>query len=103
MKIKELLKSEEKWTKDEAARDKDGDRVSESSDRAVSFCLVGAFWKCYPDGDDETRRKLANVILEKHPDRALPHLMPSNVIIDFNDNQNTTFEDVRAVLEAADV
>lgn len=102
MKIKELLKSEENWTKGEAARDKYGDRVSESSDRAVSFCLVGAFWKCYPDGDDEAKRKLANVILEKHPDRAIPCLMPSNVIIDFNDHDNTTFEEVRAVVEAAD-
>ena len=49
-------------------------------------------------GDDEYMIAVADVILENYPDRHDPHYQ---VIVGFNDHDDTRFTDVRAILEKA--
>lgn len=51
MKMYELLDKSEKWTKGALARDSREHDVDIHDEKAVSWCIVGAFHKCY-DNDD---------------------------------------------------
>jgi len=48
MKAYELLAPEGAWTQRAQARDERGCEVPFSSPFAVSYCLLGALYKCYP-------------------------------------------------------
>lgn len=48
MKIKDLLIDETKWTQNAYARDAYGKSLIESDLHAVSWCLSGALFVCYP-------------------------------------------------------
>lgn len=97
MKIKDLLDSPEKWTKRAFARDKTGGVVSEFSDDAVCWCLLGAAVKCHNYNDEFAH---ACEKLEQAVDTLFSHFGQASV---FNDAADTTFADVRKVLELADV
>lgn len=103
MKIKELLNSEEKWTKKELARDADGNIVYVNSVFAVCWCLVGATDALYPSLPDDikARNKLGRAICTLFPERCCGEV-DSNIVA-FNDDPRTTFADVVKVLELADV
>lgn len=96
MKVKELLDSPEKWTKEAIARDEFGISTYLECKNAKSFCLLGGIIKCYGydfAGDiiseiEFNIRKIFNSKLD---------------LIDFNNDLNTTFEDIQKVLEMADV
>lgn len=100
MKVKELLCSEDKWTQCTYAIDAAGRCTSETSASAVKWCLVGAVMRCY--NASPARRafvldKLREVIRKKYsitPPDAVP-------LACFNDNH--TFAEVKAVIDAADV
>lgn len=96
MKIKELLNSPEKWTQSAYAKDAVGDSCSSTEPQAVCWCLLGAIHRCYPEpkeSDKVWRKILAAITLESH----------FVSISSFNDNEETTFEQVRDILEMADV
>jgi len=46
-KIKNLLSSEDKWTKGKSARNKDGGAANVQSNNAVCWCLTGAIHKIF--------------------------------------------------------
>lgn len=49
MKIKELLKNPESWTRGTYAKDAKGEGVMSRDAKAVCWCLLGALYRCYPD------------------------------------------------------
>jgi hypothetical protein len=96
MKIKELLSTPDKWTKGLAARNKKGEPVFTSDKDAYSFCLLGACAKCYPDllNCVEVEKKIRDILRNENGFLS---------IVDFNDSSSTTFEDIRRILEIANV
>ena len=93
MKIKELLSDESKWTQGCMARDEQDVLVPVFSDNAVCWCLGGAVVKCYFTHErDRIGERLR---------KALPS--PFAGITQFNDNEQTTFHDIKTLLELADV
>ena len=97
VKIKELLDKPEKWTKGFYAKDSRGKPANVNDADAVCFCLEGALYKCCGyNGYEDKQLKLSNSI-EKYTNGK------TNSLVAFNDNQSTTFEDIKKVLELADV
>jgi hypothetical protein len=96
MKIKELLIDETKWTQNCNARDKDETPINPNSPEAVCFCLIGAIHVCYPDPQDhnDVYDKIQNQIRTKY-------LIP--FISDWNDSSERTFEEVKEVIDKANV
>ena len=97
MKVRELLDSPEKWIKGALARDKNGNKVLSQDENAIQWCLVGAIVKCqgyvyYTDMAVKIERAITKCIEQ-----------PFNNLVDFNNDENTTFEDIQKVLELADV
>jgi hypothetical protein len=77
-----------------------------------AHCLVGAYGKVMHDDAGyyanrnprgEYFRRLAGIIAEQYPERVIEEPRPclSNVVTSFNDHPDTTFEDIRIVLEKA--
>lgn len=94
MKIKELLNDESKWVQGWYSVDKDGAVVPPNVPEACCWCLEGATMRCYgTDEPDITHNKI-----RPH----LPKEYEGNVVR-FNDDAKTTFEDIRKVIEKADV
>ena len=98
--VEELFGDEaERWVKDESAVDSDGDEVEPTAPEAYAFCLSGAVTRVYGEGTDAEAQacdKLTDVI-DKYSFgefRDLPG---------FNDDNNTTFEDIRRVVALAGV
>lgn len=60
--IKELIATEDKWTTEVYARDKDGVPVWYDDARAVRFCLAGAAKRCGYSPDDLYEFTGANVV-----------------------------------------
>lgn len=106
MKVKEILSSESKWCKDVAAIDINDVQTDALSPQAVRWCLLGA---CVLSASKEHPRNLheaAKVTDNKKLTlmMAVKNLYPQfNGISIFNDNPGTSFEDVKKVLELADV
>ena len=94
MKIRELLTDESKWIKGCFAQDKRGEPVGTNSFGAVSWCLIGAVEKCYPDREENTRIRY----------KIINHLRKFDLgDVEFNDNRNTTFEKIRTLVETLDI
>lgn len=98
MKMRDLLDSPDKWTKGAYARNAAGNECLPIADEACCWCLRGAFIRCYADtktGEAAGRKLLValNALDDKYKGR----------ITMFNDNPSTTFEDIRRLLELADV
>lgn len=92
MTVRELLSEEKKWTKGNYAKDDNGFALNYHelrSSRAVCWCLSDAIDYCYDliSEQDEARNKIAELIGDN--------------ITGFNDNEKTTFADIRRVIEEA--
>lgn len=95
MKVKDLLSSREKWTQDDAAKSKSGRGVHPNSRYAVSWCLMGAIVKCYLHSQRKEQENKLRTILEKRG------MNPS--VVCFNDDLLRTFQEIREVVELADI
>jgi len=92
MKIRELLDSPEKWTKQWYAYNKEGRRTNCSDDDATCWCLMGAVAKCYG----------SNIKEEKQIIQLLNKETGGNVV-EWNDNPERKFDEVKALVERLDV
>ncbi len=86
-KVKEFL-TRERWTQGELARDSCGKKVEINDPSACSFCLEGALFHCYSEGE---------YLL--HLDRISFAL--GEPIFEWNDSH--TYEEVAALVERLDV
>ncbi len=94
MKMLELLSDETKWTKNASAKNKDGFIVGPHNPEACKWCLSGAFAKCYFGIlEPEEILVLWNKIVRASVD--LYQMEP----VTFNDNSQTTFAQIRELLE----
>lgn len=90
MKLSELLAKPENWTQEHQACDAQGNSVSELAPTAVSWCLLGAIKKLYPDSPsirDGIRTKIFMAINS-------PRLFGRIGITDWNDNPKRKHEEV---------
>jgi hypothetical protein len=117
VKVKDILSDDSKWTKGVGARDAFGNRCSPSSPDAVKFCILGAIELAYPtpakdilDGaenanhhgqskDAPVRDAIMNAILELGW-RCCDNVLGISL---WNDLPSRKFEDIKKVLEKADV
>lgn len=78
-------------TKGQHARDKNGDGVSFGSEHAISYCMMGALFKCFGN----------EAYLMKH--KLFTKLPGVRSIVEFNDNPYTSYEDVINLLKSANL
>lgn len=100
--VLDILSDQSKWVKNVTAQDEHGRDVNARSDRACKWCLVGAVHKATDKmflRGEEYVDCLAQTVEEMFPDRS-GILSDRDAIVGFNDHPVTTFEEVRAVLEA---
>jgi hypothetical protein len=92
MKTYELLDSPEKWTKEVLARDSKGNSTHPDSPEAVCWCVKGALRKCYPNYDDW------RVAYDR-----LREAKNFGSIVSWQDDPETTYEEIIEALKLADV
>jgi len=92
MKVSDILCDESKWTKGALAKDKNGNKVDIHCPDAVCYCIMGAFGKAreFKNSIHKVWDSIYNIYGNKYKD-----------IPDFNDSSDTTFEDIKKVLERA--
>ena len=86
MKPSELLDSKEKWCQRASSRDPNGNTINPTDDKACSWCLFGAIYKCVPS--QEERYTIYN---------RLNNILPGGFVY-WQDQEGRTFEEVRALL-----
>ncbi len=98
MKPSELLSDRSKWTQDAFARDAKGYPVAATGPSATCFCLLGALRKCGHDindlGGGTPYRILRDIVVAQ---------TGFTTITIFNDSPNTTFDDIKKVLQLANL
>ena len=101
MKPSELLSSPEKWGKGHYAKTIKGLVTTTGDKDAYCFCLVGSFIRCFPDVDaHEGVKVLVPAIEKRFPERLT---RPTDVVVQFNDHPDTTYEEVISVLKEANL
>jgi hypothetical protein len=100
MKAKDILSDSSKWTQGVMARNKRGDPTWPEYKNAVAWCLYGALIRAYGlgEGQDEAlavRRAISSIC------NGFDSTYGS--IECWNDDPGRTFDDVKRVLEEADV
>jgi hypothetical protein len=105
MKAHELLTSPETWCKESPAEDAQGNRIQAFDPRAVKWCALGAIQKTYPysqwgNAMDSLLRALSL------SERGLSQMNNSDKacsIMEWNDDQQNSFAEVREVLLQVDI
>jgi hypothetical protein len=96
MKAYELLSGPEKWTKGRLAADRDGDSCGPLSDRATCWCISGALIRCY--GKQCSAVMSVNAAL-----RNRRMMKDTDVVPDWNDAPERTYEEVVGLLRELDI
>ncbi len=105
MTLLELFDQPDKWIKFCLANDKEGKECYFGADRAYSYCLLGGIHRLVYDESYnvvELNRKLVQSIRKIFPSRVYSDAN-APAIVEFNNHQDTTFEDIRKVLEDAGI
>jgi hypothetical protein len=100
MKVRELLDSEEKWTKRLYARDASGASVSPNDDKAVCWCLIGAIRYCYPDRVHGVFERVENHLRGKGALKIDELCIGAS---EWNDAPKRTFEEVKQLVDELDI
>ena len=112
MTLQELFTDESKWTKGASARNEEGVLCPPHFSEARSWCLMGAINLCCRHDFDErkaTIHALKNAITGGRPNdlsTAIQEKNTPNEVVEisrFNDSPETTFADIRKVIEEANV
>ena len=97
MKMYELLSDPSKWTQRAFGRDSYGNSVMDDSKLAICWCMMGALCKCY---ELEERSRVRDKIEET---LGSPKDDGFNSIIEWNDQEERTFEEVQSLLLELDI
>ena len=100
MKVKELLSDESKWTKGVLAKTSSGSDCSPTDPKATCFCILGAIDHCY--ANNPIAADLAITKVKKAIAIVGYNILVPMTISTFNDH-HATFEDIKKVLEIADI
>ena len=105
MKAYQLLSSREMWCKESPAEDSRGKKVQAFDPGAVKWCALGAIQKTYPCSQwgkamDSVLRELSvsewGLAQMNNSDKACS-------LMEWNDDQDYSFEEIREILKEADV
>jgi hypothetical protein len=105
MKAYELLNSPEAWCQESPAKDPRGNKLEAIDSRAVKWCALGALQKAYPPsqwGEVMDRLLVALSVSEQ----GLAQMTKSDKacsLMEWNDDRQCSFVEVREVLLSADV
>lgn len=91
MKVKQLLNKPSKWCKGSFAMKKDGLACGSLDLLAVKFCLLGAVKRCYSED------KWVDIIDKIRGELGYRH------IINWNNAKETTFSDVKKLVNKLDI
>ena len=105
MKAHELLSSEELWCQESPAKDAQGNKVQAFSPRAVKWCALAAIQKTYQSSQwlemmDRLLRALS------FSELGLNQMTKSDkacTLMEWNDDRQSSFSEVRQILLSADV
>jgi hypothetical protein len=105
MKAHELLSSPEAWCQDSPAEDTHGNKLQAFDPRAVKWCALGAIQKVYPPSEwREIMDRLLRALSVS--ERGLAQMTKSDkacCLMEWNDDQGATFQEIRDVLLSADI
>ena len=95
MTMQELLTTEDQWTQGAYARDAEGRACAVGYTFVCRWCLVGAIHRCYP-------QDLGLAVIAAITDAmGLYNLMDN--LVEWNDEPERTFAEVRELIERLDV
>jgi hypothetical protein len=105
MKTLDLLDSPETWCQEAPGKDAQGNKVSAFDPRAVKWCALGAIQKIYhPSRWEEKMDRLLRALSVS--EAAIVELTKTDkacYLMEWNDEAGRSFDDVREVLDAADI
>jgi hypothetical protein len=105
MKAHQLLNSPEYWCQESPAEDRQGNKLQALDSRAVKWCALAAVQKIYPPsqwGETMDRLLLALSVSEL----GLAQMTKSDkacTLMEWNDDRQSSFSEVRQILLTADV
>lgn len=99
MKVKELLSDKSKWIKNVFAKNKEGDEVNYHDPTAYSFCLAGAVRRCYSETEEVFHDISLQISIKTHQDITQWNWS----IVQWNDDPERTFEEVKELVEELDI
>jgi hypothetical protein len=99
MKVRDLLTHESKWTQYSLARNRVSEGCLVNSPGAAKYSLLGAVYATYGDKTPKARRAITKLVVAA----GLPVDVPVQRLATWNDDAERTFEEVRKVIEKADV
>jgi hypothetical protein len=105
MKAHELLTSPQTWCKESPAEDTKGNRIQAADPRAVKWCALGAIQKTYPHSQwGEAMDSLLRAL--SFSERGLAQMNSSDKacsIMEWNDDQQSSFREIRNTLLEIDI
>lgn len=100
MKVRELLKLKNNWIKGQPAVDKNRMWTPLESPEAVSFCLIGAIYKCYKD--EKQRAKIYKRIRKELKLKEKEDWIIWAITV-WNDDKKRTFTEVKNLVKKLDI
>jgi hypothetical protein len=105
MKAHELVSSPDTWCKESPAKDADGNKVPAFHPHAVKWCALAAIQRVYPPFQwEEAMDRLLHALSVS--EKGVGRLSKSDkacCLMEWNDDRNSLFRDIRATLLEADV
>jgi hypothetical protein len=105
MKAHDLLSSPEAWCKESLGQDAQGDKVSALDPKAVKWCVLGAIQRAYhPLQWEEIMDRLMRALSVS--EQGIAELTKSDkacCLMEWNDDSEHSFRDIREALDAADI
>jgi hypothetical protein len=104
-KAHQLLSSPEVWCQESPAKDARGNKLEAFDPKAVQWCALGAIQKIYPVWQcaEAMDRVLRALCISKEGIAQLSKIDKACCLMEWNDDQQTTFEEIKNILLAADV
>jgi hypothetical protein len=105
MKAHELVISPEAWCQESPAKDQDGNKLQANDPRATKWCALSAIQKLYPPSQrgEIMDRVLRALRVSEGGISQLTETDKACCLMEWNDDRQTTFEEVKNILLATDI
>jgi hypothetical protein len=105
MKAYELLSSPDTWCREALAKDAHGDSVTPFDPEAVQWCALAAVQKVYPQSqwEEAMNRVLRALSVSEKGIKQLSKSDKACCVMEWNDQQESSYREIRQILLEADV
>ena len=105
MKAYELLSSPDTWCREAVAKDAHGDNVTPFDPEAVQWCALAAVQKVYPpaEWEEAMNRVLRALSVSEEGIKQLSKSDKACCVMEWNDQQESSYREIRQILLEADV